>query len=233
MTGTIMNKRLKQASVLFDKNKLYKLDEAVEILKKSPAVKFDESVDLAIKLNLDTKELSQSIRGSVVLPHGTGKKIRVAVFCKGDMASKAKEAGADIVGADDLIQQVMNGFLDFDTAIATPDMMKDMSRLGKVLGPRGLMPSPKAGTVTTDVEKAIAEVKAGKVEFKMDKLGCINMTIAKKSFNSNAITENAESVIKAVAHARPAQAKGKFIRNIFISTTMGPGIKLDLTVFPI
>jgi large subunit ribosomal protein L1 len=231
MTGTIMNKRLKQASILFDKNKLYKLDEAVEILKKSPAVKFDESVDLAIKLNLDTKELSQSIRGSVVLPHGTGKKIRVAVFCKGDMARKAKEAGADIVGADDLIQQVMNGFLDFDTAIATPDMMKDMSRLGKVLGPRGLMPSPKAGTVTTDVEKAIAEVKAGKVEFKMDKLGCINMTIAKKSFNSNAITENAESVIKAVTHARPTQAKGKFIRNIFISTTMGPGVKLDLTVF--
>jgi large subunit ribosomal protein L1 len=226
-----MNKRLKQASVFFDKTKLYKLNEAVAILKKSPAVKFDESVDLAIKLNLDTKELSQSIRGSVVLPHGTGKKIRVAVFCKGDMARKAKEAGADIAGADDLIQQVINGFLDFDTAIATPDMMKDMSRLGKVLGPRGLMPSPKAGTVTSDVEKAIAEVKAGKVEFKMDKLGCINMTIAKISFNDNAIAENAESVIKAVMHARPAQVKGKFIRNISMSTTMGPGIKLDLAVF--
>jgi len=228
-----MNKRLKQASNLFDKTKLYKLDEAVEIVKNSPAVKFDESVDLAIKLNLDVKELSQSIRGSVVLPHGTGKKIRVAVFCKGDIARKAKDAGADTVGAEDLIQKVMNGFLDFDTAIATPDMMKDMSRLGKVLGPRGLMPSPKAGTVTNDVEKAIAEVKAGKVEFKMDKLGCINMTIAKKSFNNNAIVENAESIIKAVTHARPAQVKGKFLKNISISTTMGPGIKLDLTAFSV
>jgi large subunit ribosomal protein L1 len=226
-----MNKRLKQASVLFDKNKFYKLNEAVAILKDSPAVKFDESVDLAIKLNLDTKELSQSIRGSVVLPHGTGKKIRVAVFCKGDMARKAKDAGADIVGSDDLVQKVLDGFLDFDTAIATPDMMKDMSRLGKVLGPRGLMPSPKAGTVTNDVEKAIAEVKAGKVEFKMDKLGCINMTIAKRSFNNDAIVENAESVIKAINHAKPAQVKGRFFRNISISTTMGPGIKLDLAVF--
>ena len=209
-----MNKRLKQANNLFEKTKLYKLNEAVTILKNSPAVKFDESVDLAIKLNLDVKELSQSIRGSVVLPHGTGKKIRVAVFCKGDLARKAMEAGADTVGAEDLIQKVMNGFLDFDTAIATPDMMKDMSKLGKVLGPRGLMPSPKAGTVTNDVEKAIAEVKAGKVEFKMDKLGCINMTIAKRSFNNDAIVENAESIIKAVTHARPAQVKGKFLKNI-------------------
>ena len=228
-----MNKRLKQANGLFDKTKFYKLDEAVEILKNTPAVKFDESVDLAIKLNLDTKELSQSIRGSVVLPHGTGKKIRVAVFCKGDIARKAKEAGADTVGSEDLVQKVLNGFLDFDTAIATPDMMKDMSRLGKVLGPRGLMPSPKAGTVTNDVEKAIAEVKAGKVEFKMDKLGCINMTIAKRSFNNDAIVENAESIIKAVTHARPAQVKGKFLKNISISTTMGPGIKLDLTAFSV
>ena len=228
-----MNKRLKQASNLFDKTKLYKLDEAVEILKNSPAVKFDESVDLAIKLNLDVKELSQSIRGSVVLPHGTGKKIRVAVFCKGDIAHKAKDAGADTVGAEDLIQKVMNGFLDFDTAIATPDMMKDMSRLGKVLGPRGLMPSPKSGTVTNDVEKAIAEVKAGKVEFKMDKLGCINMTIAKRSFNNDAIVENSKSIIRAVTHARPAQVKGKFLKNISISTTMGPGIKLDLTAFSV
>ncbi len=228
-----MNKRLKQANNLFEKTKLYKLNEAVTILKNSPAVKFDESVDLAIKLNLDVKELSQSIRGSVVLPHGTGKKIRVAVFCKGDLARKAKDAGADTVGAEDLIQKVMNGFLDFDTAIATPDMMKDMSKLGKVLGPRGLMPSPKAGTVTNDVEKAIAEIKAGKVEFKMDKLGCINMTIAKRSFNNDAIVENAESIIKAVTHARPAQVKGKFLKNISISTTMGPGIKLDLTAFSV
>jgi large subunit ribosomal protein L1 len=226
-----MNKRLKQASNLFDKVKLYRLDEAVGILKNTPIVKFDESIDLAIKLGLDAKELSQSIRGSVILPHGTGKKTRVAVFCKGDTARKAKEAGADIVGSDDLIEKVMNGFLDFDTAIATPEMMKDISRLGKVLGPRGLMPSPKAGTVTNDVEQAISQVKAGKVEFKMDKLGCINMTIARRSFKNDAIVENAECVIKAVGHARPAQSKGRFLKNISISTTMGPGIKLDLAAF--
>jgi large subunit ribosomal protein L1 len=226
-----MSKRLKQASELLDKTKFYKLNEAVSILKNSPAVKFDESFDLAIKLNLDTKELSQSIRGSVVLPHGTGKKIRVAVFCKGDQAHKAKEAGADIVGSEDLIEKVLGGFLDFDVAVAIPDMMKDISKLGKILGPRGLMPSPKAGTVTNDVVKAVNEVKAGKVEFKMDKLGCINMTIAKKSFKEDAIVENATCVIKAVVNARPSSVKGKFLKNISISTTMGPGIRLDLSVF--
>lgn len=226
-----MNKRLKQANKLLDKTKFYKLDEAVSLLKNAPAVKFDESFDLAIKLNLDTKELSQSIRGSVVLPHGTGKKIRVAVFCKGDQAQKAKEAGADFVGAEDLIDKVQGGFLDFDVAIAIPDMMKDISRLGKTLGPRGLMPSPKAGTVTNDVVKAINEVKAGKIEFKMDKLGCINMTIAKRSFTDDFIVENATTVINAVAHAKPANVKGKFLKNISISTTMGPGIRLDLSAF--
>jgi large subunit ribosomal protein L1 len=226
-----MNKRLKQANKLLDKTKFYKLDEAVSLLKSSPAVKFDESFDLAIKLNIDTKELSQSIRGSVVLPHGTGKKIRVAVFCKSDQAQKAKEAGADFVGAEDLIDKVQGGFLDFDVAIAVPDMMKDISRLGKILGPRGLMPSPKAGTVTNDVVKAINEVKAGKVEFKMDKLGCINMTIAKRSFTDGFIVENATTVIHAVSHAKPANVKGKFLKNISISTTMGPGIRLDLSAF--
>ncbi|MFA5068503.1 MAG: 50S ribosomal protein L1 [Candidatus Omnitrophota bacterium] len=228
-----MNKRLKQANTLYDKKRVYNLGEAVAIIKKCPVVKFDESVDLSIRLNIDAKELSQSVRGSVVLPHGTGKKIRVAVFCKSDLAGKAKSAGADIAGGDDLVQKVLGGFLDFDIAIATPDMMRDMSRLGKVLGPRGLMPSPKAGTVTNDIEKAIAEIKAGKVEFKMDKLGCVNMTIAKRSFNDNAIVENAESVLKAVSHARPAHAKGKFLKSVSMSTTMGCGVKLDLAAYAV
>jgi large subunit ribosomal protein L1 len=226
-----MSKRLKQVDQLLDKNKLYKLEEAVAALKTTPPAKFDESLDLAIKLNLDAKELSQSIRGSVVLPHGTGKKVRVAVFCKGEQANKVKEAGADIVGAEDLIEKVQSGFLDFDVAIAVPDMMKDLSRLGKILGPRGLMPSPKAGTVTNDVVKAFDEVKSGKVEFKMDKLGCINMTIAKRSFNDSQIVENARCVIKAVVRSRPSSVKSKFLKNISISTTMGPGVRLDLSAF--
>lgn len=226
-----MNKRLKEANKLVDRAKFYDLAEAVSVLKSVPAAKFDESVDLAVKLNLAQKELSQSIRGSVSLPHGTGKKIRVAVFCKGEHAAKAKDAGADIVGAEDLIEKIAGGFLELDTAIAMPEMMKEMSKLGKVLGPRGLMPSPKAGTVTNDIEKAIQEVKAGKVEFKMDKLGCINMTIAKLSFSAEAIAENAESVLNSIAHAKPAHTKGKFLKSIAISTTMGPGIRLDASKY--
>ncbi len=226
-----MNKRLKEANRLVDKSKLYSLNEAITILKSVPTVKFNESIDLAIKLNLSTKELSQSIRGSVVLPHGTGKTIKVAVFCKEEHAQKAKAAGADIVGADDLIEKVAGGFLGFDTVIAMPEMMKELSRLGKVLGPRGLMPSPKAGTVTADVEKAIQEVKAGKVEFKMDKLGCINMTIAKLSFDEEAIVENANTVLSSIVRARPAHVKGKFLKGISVSTTMGPGIRLDASKY--
>ena len=223
-----MNKRLKEANKLVDKSKLYNLNDAISILKNSPAVKFDESVDIAIKLNTDQKEALQSIRGSVVLPHGTGKDIRVAVLCKDEHAQSAKDAGGDLVGDKDLVEKIIGGFLDFDTVIATPDMMKEMGRLGKVLGPRGLMPSPKAGTVTNDVAKAVKEAKAGKVEFKMDKLGCVNMTVGKRSFEDVAIKETANSVINAVAHARPATVKGKFILSIAISTTMGPGVKLDV-----
>lgn len=226
-----MTKRSKATQGLVDKAKLYKLQEAISILKNAPTVKFDESVDIAIKLNLDPKDISQPIRGSVILPHGTGKKIRVAVFCKGEYVSKAEEAGADIVGGDDLVEKVGSGFLDFDIAIATPDMMRDMGKLGRVLGPRGLMPSPKAGTVTNDVAKAINEVKAGKIEFKMDKLACINITVGKRSFNEDAILENAKKVITAIIHARPAQVKGKFLKNVSISTTMGPGIRLDTSSF--
>jgi len=220
-------KRLQEANKMVDKSKLYILKEAISVLKNTPAVKFDESVDLSIKLNIDPKETSQPVRGSVSLPHGTGKKVRVAVFCKGEHLSQANEAGADVAGSEDLIKKVNTGFLDFDIAIATPDMMKEMGKLGKVLGPRGLMPSPKAGTVTNDIAKAITEAKAGKIEFKMDKLGCINIAVGKRSFNEDAILENAKTVISAITQAKPAQVKGKFFKNVSISTTMGPGIRLD------
>jgi len=222
---------LKEAHKLVDKTKLYEFNEAVSVLKKVPTTKFDESVDLSIKLNVNSKEISQPVRGSVVLPHGTGKKIKVAVFCKGEHSTQANESGADIVGDADLIEKVSGGFLDFDVCIATPDMMKDLARLGKILGPRGLMPSPKAGTVTMDVAKAIRDVKAGKVEFKMDKLGCINRSVARLSFDEKAIVENAKTLISAVMHAKPTQVKGNFLKNVSMSTTMGPGLKLDLSQF--
>lgn len=222
-----MSKRLDAGYKLIERSKSYPLKDAVAVLKQLPAAKFDESVDISIKINVDPKDLTQPIRGSLVLPHGTGKTIRVAVFCKGEHALRAKEAGADIVGAADLVEKVNGGFTDFDVAIATPEMMKDIGRLGKVLGPRGLMPSPKAGTVTQDVEKAIKEVRAGKVEFKMDKLGCINMQVAKKSFDEKQIFENAQRLLEAIVHARPPQIKGKLFQNVSISTTMGPGIKID------
>jgi len=220
-------KRLQEANKMVDKSKLYTLKEAISVLKNTPAVKFDESVDLSIKLNIDPKETSQSIRGSVSLPHGTGKKVRIAVFCQGEHVSQANEAGADLVGSDDLVKKISGGFLDFDIAIATPDMMRELGKLGKILGPRGLMPSPKAGTVTNDIAKAVTEAKAGKIEFKMDKLSCINIAVGKRSFNEDAILQNAKSVISAIAKAQPAQVKGKFFKNVSISTTMGPGIRLD------
>ena len=226
-----MSKRLKEARKLVEKDKLYSLKESVAILKKAPAVKFDESVDLSIKLNVDVKEASLAVRGLVVLPHGSGKKVRVAVFCKGEMAVAAREAGADIIGGDDLINKVNGGFTDFDIAIATPDMMRDMAKLGKVLGPRGLMPSPKAGTVTMDLAKAVKEVKAGKIEFKMDKLGCVNVSVGRRSFAEDALIDNAKTVLDAVNHAKPASVKGKFLKGVSISSTMGPGVRLDISEY--
>jgi large subunit ribosomal protein L1 len=225
-----MGKRITAANKLVDKTKSYELKKAVSILKQAPPVKFDESVDISIKLGIDLKEITQPVRGSVVLPHGTGKKIRVAVFCKGEQSQTARQSGAEIVGGDDLIDKVNSGFLDFDIAIATPDMMKDMAKLGKVLGPRGLMPSPKAGTVTMDVAKAIKDVKGGKIEFKMDKLGCINISVGKRSFAEDAIVENAKTLIEAVAQAKPSQIKGRFLKSVHISTTMGPGVRLNTDI---
>lgn len=221
------SKRVKTFTDLVDRAKKYSLKEAIGILKKAPRAKFDESVDLSIKLDIDPKQSDQMVRGTVMLPHGTGKSKRVAVFCKGEAQHRAKDAGAEHVGAEDLIEKVSKGFMDFDVAVATPEMMKDLSRLGKVLGPRGLMPNPKAGTVTEDVAKAVKEVKGGKVEFKMDKLSNINIAVGKISFNDTAIYENAFTLIEAVQHARPATLKGNYVKSIAISTTMGPGVRLD------
>ena len=218
---------MKEAKSLVDPSKLHNLQEAVDILKKVPQPKFDQSVEISIKLNLDLKEKPQPVRGTVILPHGTGKTVKVAVFCKEKDAQAAKDAGADYVGDADLIQKVNTGFLDFNIAVATPEMMKDLARLGKILGPRGLMPTPKAGTVTNDVANAVKEAKKGKVEFKMDKIACINMAVSKISFNEKAICENIRSLIQAVKQNRPPSVKGQFIESINLSTTMGPGVKLD------
>lgn len=224
-----MSKRTKEFEKIVDKKKLYSLKEAIEILKKSPKVKFDETVEIAIKLDIDPKETSQAIRGTVALPHGTGKKVKIAVFAKGESEKNAKEAGADFVGAEDLVTKVQGGWCDFDVAISTPEMMKEMAKLGKILGPRGLMPNPKTGTVTDNVAKAIADVKKGKIEFRMDKQANILAPVGKISFSNDALFENAASLIEAIYLARPSTAKGHFVKSIALSSTMGPGIKLELS----
>lgn len=223
------SKRMKSILSLVDKNKTYSLDEAVAILKKTPPVRFNESVDISFRLNVDPKQSEQMVRGTVVLPNGTGKNVKVLVFCKGEGVQGAKEAGADYVGAEELINKVTSGWTDFDVVISSPEMMKDVGRLGKILGPRGLMPNPKTGTVTNDLKKAVAEAKAGRIEFKLDKQGNINANIGKISFKENQICENALSLIETVNRARPQSVKGRFIKSIYISSTMGPGLKLDLS----
>lgn len=227
-----ISKRTKTVSTLIDKTKAYALKEAIALLKKAPKLKFDETVEVAVKLNVDPKQAaSASIRGTIALPHGTGKKVRVIVFCKGEEEKKAKEAGADAVGAEDLAAKIQGGWLDFDVAIATPDMMKEIAKLGKVLGPRGLMPNPKSGTVTQDTAKAIKEVKAGKIEFKMDKQAGIHAPVGKLSFTEEAIYANAHALIDAIMSANPAGARGQHVKTLYISSTMGPGVKLDLAEF--
>ncbi|MBM3247969.1 MAG: 50S ribosomal protein L1 [Candidatus Omnitrophica bacterium] len=221
------SKRYRESEKNLDRNKSYNFAEAISILKKVPKVKFDETVEINIHLNVDPKNSDQLVRGTVVLPHGTGKKVRVAVFCKGEHEKQAKEAGADVVGAEDLIDKVAKGFLDFDRAIATPEMMKDLSKLGKVLGPKGLMPSPKAGTVTNNIASAIKEVKAGKIEFKTDKQAGIHVGIGKISFAENQLVENATTLMETIKSLRPASVKGIFLRSVSVATTMGPGLKIS------
>ena len=227
-------KRIKTIQPLVDKTKNYSLKDAIAILKKMPKLKFDETVEVAFMLNVDPKQSqSSSIRGTVSLPHGTGKTVKVVVFCKGEEERKAKAAGADFVGAEDLIAKVQGGWSDFDVAIATPDMMKDLAKLGKVLGPRGLMPNPKSGTVTMDTAKAIKEVKAGKIEFKMDKQAGIHAPLGKLSFTEDALYGNAMALIDAIMTTTPqgGSPTSQHVKTLFISTTMGPGIKLDIAQF--
>jgi large subunit ribosomal protein L1 len=220
------SKRYTESRKQVDITKTYSLPEAIAILKKLPPLKFDASVDLHFDLNVDPKKSEQMIRGTVILPHGTGRKVRVAVFCKGEHEKIAREANAEFVGAQELIDKVNGGFLDFDCVIATPDMMKDLSRLGKILGPRGLMPSPKTGTVTNDIARAIEEVRRGKVEFRVDKQRGLHLSVGKISFPENAIVENASTVINAINDAKPSTVKGKFVKMLFISSTMNPGLNL-------
>jgi large subunit ribosomal protein L1 len=210
-----------------DKSRRYALDEAVSLVKELAFANFDESVDLAVRLGVDPKHADQMVRGAVVLPHGTGKTNRVLVFAKGEKVSEAQEAGADFVGDDDLVAKINDGWLDFDTVIATPDMMGQVGRLGRVLGPRGLMPNPKVGTVTFDVSKAVSEAKAGKVEFRAEKAGIVHAQVGKRSFGETELVGNVKSLVGALVKAKPAAAKGTYLRSITLSSTMGPGVKVD------
>jgi large subunit ribosomal protein L1 len=208
-----------------ERERKYEPAEALNLVQELSKRSFDESVELAVRLGVNPKHADQQVRGSVVLPHGTGKTMRVAVFAKGDKMKEAENAGADFFGADDLVAKVQEGWLDFDVAVATPDMMGSVGKLGKVLGPRGLMPNPKSGTVTFDIEKAINDIKAGKVEYRTDKAANVHVTIGKVSFSSDKLLENFQTVMEAVIKARPAAAKGQYIKNVSVSSTMGPGVK--------
>ncbi len=223
----VMTKRLKATEALIDRTKSYSVEEAMDIVKKAPAAKFDESVDLSLRLGVDPKHADQMVRGAIVLPHGIGKTVRVAVFAKGEKEREAREAGADVVGAEDLVEKIQGGFMDFDSTIATPDLMGQVGRLGKVLGPRGLMPNPKMGTVTFDVGRAVREVKAGKVEFRVDKAGNVHVQVGRKSFPQESLVANAMALLEAIVKAKPAASKGVYLRSLTLSTTMGPGIPVD------
>lgn len=224
-----LTKRSKQASALVDRNTQYGLDEAVSLLKQTATAKFDETIELAFNLNVDPKYADQQIRGAIVLPHGTGKSKRVLVFAKGAKVQEAEAAGADFVGSEELVAKIQGGCLDFDVVVATPDMMSVVGRLGKVLGPKGLMPNPKVGTVTMDVTKAVQEVKAGKVEYRTDKAGNIQLSVGKASFSEDQLRDNIRTIFDRIAKARPASVKGQYMKSVTLSATMGPGVALDPT----
>ncbi len=225
-------KRYAGAAEKVNRNELYPLADAVQTLRDAPATKFDESVDLAVNLGVDPKHADQMVRGGVVLPHGTGKTVRILVFAKGDKEKEASDAGADHVGGEELAKKIQDGWLEFDRVIATPDMMSVVGRLGRVLGPRGLMPNPKLGTVTMDVGRAIQEQKAGKVEYRVDQAGIVHASIGKRSFEAEKLVDNAVSLIDALLKAKPAAAKGTYLKKISISTTMGPGLRVDPASVP-
>ena len=221
-----MGKKWKAAKALVG-DKLYGLQEAIELVKRTAYAKFDETVEMALRLGVDPKRSDQMVRGSVVLPHGTGVKVRILVFAKGDKEKEARDAGAEIVGGDDLVEKVKGGWLEFDKAIATPDMMGNVGKLGKVLGPRGLMPNPKTGTVTFEVAKAISDIRKGRVEFKIEKAGIVHVRIGKVSFEANKLRENGAMLLDSVMKAKPASSKGRYLKSVTVTSTMGPGIPLD------
>ncbi len=223
-----MGKRLENIKKEIDLSRKYTIEEAVKILKEKSNAKFDETVELHIKLGIDPKKADQNVRGVVVLPHGTGKKVRVGVIAKGEKLIEAQNAGADVVGSNEFIDEISKGKIDFDILITTPDMMKDIAKLGKILGPKGLVPNPKTGTVTFEVEKAIKEAKAGRVEYKNDSSGIIHVGCGKKSFDEKALFENIKAVVDAVIKSKPQASKGKYILSVYLSTTMGPGIPVKL-----
>lgn len=212
-----------------DRTQRYQLEEGLQLVHETARAKFDETVEMAVRLGVDPRQAEQNIRGTVVLPQGMGKAVRVLAFAKGEKEREAQEAGADMVGAEDLIKKISEGWLDFDKAVATPDMMGAVSRIGKILGPRGLMPNPKTGTVTLDIAKAVKEIKAGKLEFRVDKAGIIHVPVGKVSFGAEKLLDNARAVLTAILRAKPASAKGNYVLGVTLSTTMGPGVKIDLS----
>lgn len=220
-------KRYVDASRMFNRQELYAPSDAIRILKQMPATKFDETVELSIRLGVDPRKADQMVRGTVILPHGTGKSVRVAAFAAGDKAREAKEAGADVVGGEELVQEVLKGNIDFDAAAATPDMMSVLGKAGRVLGPRGLMPNPKAGTVTEDIGKAISEIKGGKLEYRVDRQANCHLIIGKHSFSEQQLLENYLAIVDELLRAKPPSTKGRYVRSVTISTTMGPGIRID------
>ena len=223
-------KKYAEAAKLIDRTKTYEAAEAVSLIKKTAVAKFDETVEAHIRLGVDGRHADQQVRGAVVLPHGTGKTVKVLVFAKGAKAEEAEAAGADFVGGDELIPKIQNdGWLDFDVVVATPDMMGVVGRLGRVLGPKGLMPNPKAGTVTMDVTKAVADITAGKIEYRLDKTNIIHVPVGKASFTEEQLAENFDTLMGAIIKAKPASAKGQYLRSVTLATTMGPGVKLNTT----
>ncbi|ULA64597.1 MAG: hypothetical protein LZF86_150008 [Nitrospira sp.] len=221
-----MGKKMKAALEKVEP-RMYALREAVDVVKKSAYAKFDESVDIALRLGVDPKRSDQMVRGTTALPHGTGKKVRVLVFAKGDKEQEARQAGADYVGSDDLMEKIKGGWMDFDYAISTPDLMASVGKLGKQLGPRGLMPNPKTGTVTFEVGKAVAEIRKGRVEFKVEKAGIVQVAVGKVSFGIDKLYDNASAILESVIKAKPASCKGRYLKSATISSTMGPGVQLD------
>jgi len=228
LIGGRMNKKHAVAEKKVDKTKLYNLKESVDLLKQLANKKFNETVDMAVNLGVDPKKSEQMVRGSVVLPHGLGKKVRVVVFAKGEKALEASKAGAEFVGAEDLVEKITGGWMDFDKIVATPDLMGMVGKLGKILGPRGLMPNPKTGAVTFEVEKAIKDISAGRVDYKTDKTGIVHVSVGKVSFDSEKLVENAMAVIASIIKAKPTSSKGKYLKKLSISSTMGVGIPVDV-----